>query len=104
MVVCENGGLRMQPYLDHIDIHGQQNGDKKLHCERFDDLGHAHAFSLELGDFARWVQDENFKPCLTWKKATDCRSDGSRQPLRYGRWQGQRASLVSRTGIILVKR
>ena len=68
---CRNGGFRLVPELDHIDLFWQRLDDKEAHHERFDDLGFNHAFRLEVGDFVRWVTDER-PPCLTWVEGLRC--------------------------------
>ncbi|MFH1007770.1 MAG: Gfo/Idh/MocA family oxidoreductase [Candidatus Latescibacterota bacterium] len=70
-VITREGGMRIQTYLDHIDLSYRRRDDSETHYERFDDLGHAHAFRKELGDFVRWVT-EGAEPCLTWREGLRC--------------------------------
>lgn len=72
IIVCREGGMRLVPDIDHIDLFWQHNDDKEARLERFDDLGFDHAFSLECGDFTSWVKDEHFKPCLKWEEGLRC--------------------------------
>jgi predicted dehydrogenase len=71
LVICAEGGMRMEPFLDHIDVHWQHRGDSSARCERFDDLGFDHAFRQEFSDFVRWVT-EGAEPCLTWREGLRC--------------------------------
>ena len=71
MVVCREGGMRLVPYMDHIDLYWQHNDDEEVRLERFDDLGFDHAFRKEVGDFARWIT-EGKPPCLTWREGLRC--------------------------------
>lgn len=68
---CRNGGFKMVPHLDYIDLYWQRLDEDQTHHERFDDLGFDHAFSLETRDFARWVQEDR-TPCLTWVEGLRC--------------------------------
>lgn len=70
-VVCRDGGMRLNPFLDHIDIMWQTNSDISPVFERFDDLGFEQAYRKELGDFVRWIQD-GVEPCLTWREGLRC--------------------------------
>ncbi len=70
-VICERGGMRFVPFLDHIDLSWQRFADAEPTHERFDDLGFQHAFSLEIGDFVRWIV-EGREPCLTWREGLRC--------------------------------
>lgn len=70
-VVCQNGGMRLVTYLDHIDLYWQHDRDNGIRHERFDDLGFDHAFGKEVGDFVRWLT-EGTKPCLTWVEGLRC--------------------------------
>lgn len=70
-VICERGGMRFVPFLDHIDLDWQGLDDPAPRHERFDDLGFDHAFSLEIGDFVRWIT-EGREPCLTWREGLRC--------------------------------
>lgn len=71
MVICRNGGIRLVPQMDHIDLSWQQSIGKESQLERFDDLGYDHAYRLEFGDFVRWVT-EGRQPCLTWREGLRC--------------------------------
>ena len=68
---CTQGAFKMVPYLDHIDLYWHKIDESAPHHERFDDLGHAHAFAQEVGDFARWITEDEF-PCLTWIEGLRC--------------------------------
>ena len=61
----------MTPHLDHIDLCWQRLEEQKAHYERFDDLGHAEAFSRETSDFVRWITEDR-APCLTWEEGLRC--------------------------------
>lgn len=71
MVICRNGGMRLVPFMDHLDLCWQHNDDKEPRLERFDDLGFDHAYRLEFGDFVRWIT-EGQPPCLTWREGLRC--------------------------------
>lgn len=71
LVVCENGGMRFVPSMDHLDLYSQHRDDPEAQCERFDDLGFDDAYRLEFGDFIRWINDGT-KPCLTWREGLRC--------------------------------
>lgn len=71
LVICEDGGMRFLPYLDHIDLYWQRLDDAQPRHERFDDLGFDHAYRKELGDFVRWITDGT-EPCLTWREGLRC--------------------------------
>ena len=71
LVVCQEGGIRFVPFLDHIDLYWQHRDDSEPRHERFDDLGFDHAFRMEIGDFVRWVT-EGTQPCLTWHEGLRC--------------------------------
>ena len=68
---CRHGGFKMVPHMDHIDLYWQRLDEEEPHCERFDDLGFEHAYSLETSDFVRWVQEDR-PPCLTWVEGLRC--------------------------------
>ena len=68
---CRDGGFKLMPYRDHIDILWQRLDEPAPHVERFDDPGVDHAFTLETSDFVRWVQEER-PPCLTWVEGLRC--------------------------------
>lgn len=68
---CRNGGFKLMPYRDHIDLHWQRLDEQEPHRERFDDPGVDHAFRLEAGDFVRWIQEDR-PPCLTWVEGLRC--------------------------------
>ena len=68
---CRNGGFKLVPHLDHIDLYWQRLDEEEAHHERFDDLGFDHAFRKEIGDFVRWVMDDH-APCLTWVEGLRC--------------------------------
>ena len=71
VVVCREGGMRFEPFLDHIDLYSQHRTDAAPHHERFDDLGFDHAYRKELGDFVSWIT-EGREPCLTWREGLRC--------------------------------
>jgi predicted dehydrogenase len=71
LVVCQKGGIRCVPFLDHINIYRQHHDDSEAHLERFDDLGFDHAFRTELRDFVRWIREDT-PPCLTWSEGIRC--------------------------------
>ena len=68
---CRQGGFKLVPWMDHIDLHWQRLGDDEAHLERFDDLGFDVAFRREIGDFVRWVSEDR-APCLTWIEGLRC--------------------------------
>ncbi len=68
---CRNGGFKLVPRMDRIDLFWQRLDEEEMHHERFDDLGFDHAFSLETRDFVRWVQEDR-TPCLTWVEGLRC--------------------------------
>lgn len=70
-VVCREGGMRFLPYKDHLDLYWQRIDEAAAHHERFGDLGHDHAYRLEVGDFVRWIT-EGREPCLTWREGLRC--------------------------------
>jgi predicted dehydrogenase len=71
LIVCRDGGMRMIPFMDHIDLYWQHCDDKEPRHERFDDLGFDQAYRLEIGDFVRWIT-EGKPPCLTWREGLRC--------------------------------
>ena len=71
LVICENGGMRFVPFLEHLDLYWQYRDDSESHFERFDDLGFNHAYRQEFGDFVRWITNGS-KPCLTWQEGLRC--------------------------------
>ena len=71
LVICENGGMRFVPFMDHLDLYWQRQDDAEPHLEQFDDLGFDHAYRQEFGDFVRWIKDGT-KPCLTWEEGLRC--------------------------------
>ena len=68
---CRNGGFKLVPHMDHIDLYWQRLDEDKPQHERFDDLGFDVAYRLEIGDFVRWIT-EGHKPCLTWVEGLRC--------------------------------
>ena len=70
-IVCANGGIRLLPHMDHIDLEYRRRGEEYVERFRFDDLGFDHAYSLETGDFIAWVLDGK-SPCLTWEEGLRC--------------------------------
>ena len=68
---CQQGGFKLVPYMDHIELYWQRLDEEKVHYERFDDLGFDYAFRLEIGDFVRWIQEDR-TPCLTWVEGLRC--------------------------------
>jgi predicted dehydrogenase len=68
---CRQGGFKLVPFLDHIDLYWQRLDEEEIHHERFGDLGFDHAYRLEIGDFVRWVQEEH-PLCLTWVEGLRC--------------------------------
>ena len=71
MAVCQNGGLRFVPFMEHLDLYWQTRDDREPHYERFDDLGFRHAYRQEFGDFVRWITEDT-PPCLTWEAGLRC--------------------------------
>ena len=71
LVICKNGGMQLEPHMDHINVHWQHMHEDHPHCERYDDLGYDHAYRKEIGDFVRWVTN-NEQPCLTWEEGLRC--------------------------------
>jgi len=71
LVVCQNGGMRFLPFLDHIELYWQHQNDPEPHCKRFDDLGFDYAYRKEIGDFVRWITEKR-EPCLTWREGLRC--------------------------------
>jgi len=71
LVVCQNGGLRFVPFMEHLDVYSQHHDDSEPCFERFDDLGFNHAYRQEFGDFVRWIT-EDADPCLTWSEGLRC--------------------------------
>lgn len=71
LVVCQNGGMRFLPFLDHIELYWQHQNDPEPHVERFNDLGFDYAYRKEIGDFVNWVTDKR-APCLTWREGLRC--------------------------------
>ena len=71
-IVYQNGGVRFDPHMEHLNLHWQHLEDKEPHLERFDDLGFDHAYRQEFGDFVRWVDDDRYQPCLTWREGLRC--------------------------------
>lgn len=71
MVICENGGMRFIPFMEHLDVYWQHRDDAKPHFEQFYDLGFDHAYRQEFGDFIRWITDGT-DPCLTWREGLRC--------------------------------
>jgi len=70
-VICQEGGMRLITFIDHIDLYWQHQDDTSSRHERFHDLGFDHAFRKELGDFVSWIIEGN-KPCLTWREGLRC--------------------------------
>jgi predicted dehydrogenase len=70
-VICQHGGIHLDPYLDHIDLYWQHQSDSATHHERYDELGFDHAYRKEIGDFVRWIT-EGSQPCLTWREGLRC--------------------------------
>jgi predicted dehydrogenase len=70
-VECEQGGFKLDPFLDHLELFWQRLEEEEPQLERFDDLGFDHAFRLEVGDFVRWVTEDR-PPCLTWVEGLRC--------------------------------
>ena len=68
---CRNGGFKLVPQMDHIDLYWQRLDEDEPHHERFDDLGFDHAYRLETSDFVRWITEDR-KPCLTWEEGLRC--------------------------------
>jgi predicted dehydrogenase len=61
------GAIELHPAMGHIELAYQHVNDAEPHREHFDDLGFDVAYSREIGDFIRWVQNGD-KPCLTWRE------------------------------------
>ena len=73
MVQCRNGGFRLVPQMEHIDLYHQRLDEAQPHHERFgitEDFD--HAYRCEVGDFVRWVRGEIENPCLTWEQGLHC--------------------------------
>jgi len=70
-VLCREGGMHLDTFLDHIDLYWRHQSDQARHHERFDDLGFDRAYRLEIGDFVRWITDGS-EPCLTWREGLRC--------------------------------
>lgn len=70
-VICERGGMRFVPHMEHLDVYWQKCDEPEPHLERFDDLGFDHAYRQEFGDFVRWIT-EGVEPCLTWREGLRC--------------------------------
>jgi predicted dehydrogenase len=70
-VVCRQGAMHLDTFLDHIDLYWQHESDAERRHERFHDLGFDHAFRKEIGDFVHWVTDGS-TPCLTWREGLRC--------------------------------
>jgi predicted dehydrogenase len=70
-VVCADGGIRLVPSLERLDLYWQHRDDAAARHERFDDLGFDHAYRREFSDFVRWVT-EGAEPCLTWREGLRC--------------------------------
>lgn len=68
---CRNGGFKLVPHMENIDLYWQRLDDDRVTHERFDDLGVDVAFRREVGDFVRWIT-EDFQPCLTWVEGLRC--------------------------------
>ncbi len=71
-VVYQKGGAQFVPHLEQLDLYWQHQDEEERHFEPFDDLGFDHAFSLEFGDFVRWVADKDYEPCLSWREGLRC--------------------------------
>jgi len=71
-IVYRNGGVRFDPHMEHLDLYWQHHDDKEPRLERFDDLGFDDAYRQEFGDFVRWVSDDRYQPCLTWREGLRC--------------------------------
>jgi predicted dehydrogenase len=71
LVICEHGGMRFVPFMEHLDLYFQHRDDAEPRSERFDDLGFNHAYRQEFGDFVRWIVDQS-APCLTWREGLRC--------------------------------
>ena len=67
---CRNGGFKLVPQMDHIDLYWRRLDDEDVRHERYD-MGVDEAFSREVGDFVRWVQEDR-APCLTWVEGLRC--------------------------------
>jgi glucose-fructose oxidoreductase len=70
-VQCRGGAMKLEPFMDHIDLYWQRLDEDEPHHERFDDLGFDHAYRLETSDFVRWITEDR-KPCLTWVEGLRC--------------------------------
>jgi len=71
LVICADGGMRLVPYIDHIDLYWQRRDQTENRLERFNDLGFDHAFRQEFSDFVRWITTGE-APCLTWREGLRC--------------------------------
>lgn len=88
-VICRDGSMRLQTFMDHIDLYWQRFDEQERHHRRFDDLGFDHAFRREIGDFVRWVT-EGKTPCLTWREGLRCvevMEAAHRSAKQNGAWQ-----------------
>ncbi|MFH1568424.1 MAG: Gfo/Idh/MocA family oxidoreductase [Gemmatimonadota bacterium] len=86
---CRQGGFKLVPHMDHIDLYWQRLDDAGVRHERFDDLGFDAAYRREVGDFVRWVCEDR-PPSLTWVEGLRCvevmeaayrSADGDGQPV-----------------------
>ena len=50
LVITENGAMRFEPYMDHLDLYWQSSEDSQPTLERFDDLGFDHAINYKTDD------------------------------------------------------
>lgn len=87
-VLTRDGGMRLVTFTDHIGLYWQRRDEREAYHERFGDLGHAHAFRQELGDFVRWIADGT-EPCLTWVEGLRCveiMEAAHRSAAQHGAW------------------
>jgi len=72
MVQCRQGGFKLVPQMETIDLYWQRLDENATHHEQFpvvDDF--PPAYRREIGDFAAWVLEDR-KPCLTWEEGLRC--------------------------------
>lgn len=67
---CRNGGFKLVPQREHIDLYWRTMNDAEVRHEQYD-LGFDEAFHREVGDFVRWIREDR-APCLTWVEGLRC--------------------------------
>ncbi len=69
---CRNGGLKLVPQMDYLDLYWQRIDEDEPHHERFDiNEDFDPAYRKEFGDFVDWIIDGK-APCLTWEDGLRC--------------------------------